>query len=39
MLNADVEDLFDRVKVGTKVVIMPKTGGAQANAGSSSQSH
>ncbi len=39
MLNADVEDLFDRVKVGTKVVIMPKTGGAQANAGSNSQSH
>ncbi|MFG1397735.1 L,D-transpeptidase [Roseixanthobacter pseudopolyaromaticivorans] len=37
MLNADVEDLFDRVKVGTKVVIMPKTGGAQANAASNSQ--
>ena len=32
MLNADVEDLFDRVNVGTKVVIMPKSGGAQANA-------
>ncbi|MFG1463984.1 L,D-transpeptidase family protein [Xanthobacter sp. DSM 24535] len=39
MLNADVEDLFDRVKVGTKVVIMPKTGGAQASAGSNNQSH
>ncbi|WP_348930569.1 L,D-transpeptidase family protein [Aquabacter sp. CN5-332] len=34
MLNADVEDLFERVKVGTKVVIMPKTGNAQANAAS-----
>ncbi|MFS8035579.1 L,D-transpeptidase family protein [Xanthobacter sp. AM11] len=32
MLNADVEDLYDRVKVGTKVVIMPKPGNAQANA-------
>lgn len=25
LLNADVEDLYERVKVGTKVVIMPKT--------------
>ncbi|MFS8043717.1 L,D-transpeptidase [Xanthobacter sp. AM33] len=33
MLNADVEDLYDRVNVGTKVVILPKTGGSQANAG------
>ncbi len=24
MLNADVEDLYERVKVGTKVVILPK---------------
>lgn len=32
MLNADVEDLYERVKVGTKVVILPKSGGAQANA-------
>jgi hypothetical protein len=32
MLNNDVEDLYDRVKVGTKVVILPKPGGAQANA-------
>ncbi|WP_245263248.1 L,D-transpeptidase [Azorhizobium doebereinerae] len=32
MLNNDVEDLFDRVNVGTKVVILPKSGGAQANA-------
>ncbi|MBA4789567.1 MAG: L,D-transpeptidase family protein [Rhizobiales bacterium] len=34
MLNADVEDLFERVKVGTKVVILPKSNGAQANASS-----
>ena len=34
MLNSDVEDLFERAKVGTKVVILPKTGNAQANAGS-----
>lgn len=34
MLNADVEDLFERVKVGTKVVILPKSSnaGPQANA-------
>ncbi|MEP9351599.1 L,D-transpeptidase family protein [Xanthobacter sp. KR7-225] len=32
MLNNDVEDLYDRVKVGTRVVILPKPGGAQANA-------
>lgn len=35
MLNADVEDLYERVKVGTKVVILPKastTAGPQANA-------
>ncbi len=32
LLNADIEDLFDRVNVGTKVVILPKAGGAQANA-------
>ncbi|TCT05108.1 L,D-transpeptidase family protein [Aquabacter spiritensis] len=31
MLNADVEDLFERAKVGTKVVILPKSN-AQANA-------
>ncbi|MEP9355309.1 L,D-transpeptidase family protein [Xanthobacter sp. KR7-65] len=34
MLNADVEDLYDRAKVGTKVVILPKSGTPQANAGS-----
>ena len=34
MLNSDVEDLYDRAKVGTKVVILPKAGAApQANAG------
>jgi len=33
MLNSDVEDLFERAKVGTKVVILPKSGNAQANAG------
>ncbi|MFG1416452.1 L,D-transpeptidase family protein [Xanthobacter sp. V0B-10] len=33
MLNNDVEDLYDRVKTGTKVVILPKTSSAvQANA-------
>ncbi len=32
LLNADIEDLFDRVNVGTRVVILPKSGGAQANA-------
>ncbi|OYW56106.1 MAG: hypothetical protein B7X99_09605 [Rhizobiales bacterium 17-65-6] len=34
MLNADVEDLYERVKVGTRVVILPKsnTTGPQANA-------
>ncbi|MBP2150469.1 L,D-transpeptidase family protein [Xanthobacter autotrophicus DSM 597] len=33
MLNADVEDLYDRAKVGTKVVILPKANSApQANA-------
>lgn len=33
MLNADVEDLYDRAKVGTKVVILPKASSApQANA-------
>ncbi len=32
MLNNDVEDLNTRVNVGTKVVILPKSGGAQANA-------
>lgn len=33
MLNNDVEDLYDRVKVGTKVVILPKSSAnAQANA-------
>ncbi|TDT89510.1 MULTISPECIES: L,D-transpeptidase [Azorhizobium] len=32
MLNNDVEDLYTRVNVGTKVVILPKSGGAQANA-------
>ncbi len=32
MLNADVEDLYERVKVGTKVVILPKASNAQANA-------
>ncbi|MBB6306908.1 L,D-transpeptidase family protein [Xanthobacter tagetidis] len=36
MLNNDVEDLYDRVKVGTKVVILPKPGGAQANAAGAS---
>ncbi|QRG08750.1 L,D-transpeptidase family protein [Xanthobacter dioxanivorans] len=36
MLNADVEDLYDRVKVGTKVVIMPKASNSpQANAAGS----
>ncbi|MCG5236686.1 L,D-transpeptidase family protein [Xanthobacter oligotrophicus] len=33
LLNADIEDLFDRAGVGTKVVILPKTGTPQANAG------
>ncbi len=35
LLNSDVEDLFDRVNVGTKVVIMPKpsSGTVQASAG------
>ncbi|MFG1377872.1 L,D-transpeptidase family protein [Xanthobacter autotrophicus] len=33
LLNADIEDLFDRAGVGTKVVILPKAGGPQANAG------
>lgn len=28
MLNADVEDLYDRAKVGTKVVILPKRSSA-----------
>ncbi|WP_454918579.1 L,D-transpeptidase family protein [Xanthobacter sediminis] len=34
MLNNDVEDLYDRVKVGTKVVILPKapTSAGQASA-------
>ena len=32
MLNADVEDLYDRAKVGTKVVILPKPPSVQANA-------
>ncbi|MDE1568213.1 L,D-transpeptidase [Aquabacter sp. P-9] len=32
MLNDDVEDLYERVKVGTKVVIMPKTGSQSASA-------
>ena len=25
MVNADVEDLYSRVKVGTKVIVMPMT--------------
>jgi len=35
MLNNDVEDLYDRVKVGTRVVILPKPSSTsvQANAG------
>jgi lipoprotein-anchoring transpeptidase ErfK/SrfK len=33
MLNADVEDLYQRVKVGTRVVVLP--GGAPASASSS----
>jgi len=35
MLNSDVEDLFDRVNVGSKVVVLekPASAGAQANAG------
>ena len=33
MLNADVEDLYDRAKVGTKVVILPKTGGTPQASG------
>ncbi|MGU3495570.1 L,D-transpeptidase family protein [Xanthobacteraceae bacterium A53D] len=32
MLNNDVEDLYARVNVGTKVVVLPKSAGAQANA-------
>ncbi len=32
MLNDDVEDLYERVKVGTKVVIMPKSGSQSASA-------
>lgn len=35
MLNDDVEDLYERVKVGTKVVIMPKASSQSASAQSS----
>jgi len=32
MLNEDVSDLFDRVKVGTRVVVMPQTAPVTAQA-------
>jgi len=33
MLNEDVEDLFDRVKVGTRVVVLPQSQAVTAQAG------